>query len=90
METVKKGRVLSEYSNATLVDDDDVIMLTKWFFDLRVRFSGTSWVLSEHSNVTLVGDDDALMLIKWFFDLRVRFSGTSWVTVTRTVRMNEA
>ena len=84
---MEKGRVLSEHSNVTLVGDDDVILLTKWFFDLRVRFSGTSWVLSEHSNVTLVGGDDAIMLTKWFFDLRVRFSGTFWVIVTRTVRM---
>ena len=67
--------MLSEHSNVTLVGDDDAIMLTKWFFDLRVRFSGKSWVLSEHSHVTLVGDDDAIMLTK--------------VIVTRTVRMKE-
>ena len=37
--------MLSEHSNATLVGDDDVIMLTKWFFDLRVLLSGTFWVM---------------------------------------------
>ena len=33
--------VFSEYSNVTLVIDDDTLMLTKWFFDLRVLLLGT-------------------------------------------------
>ena len=37
--------MLCEYSNVTLVGDDDAIMLTKWFFDMQVRFSGTSWLM---------------------------------------------
>ena len=37
--------MLSEHSNITLVGDDDVIMLTKWFLDMRVCFSGASWLM---------------------------------------------
>ena len=37
--------VVFEYSNVTLVIDDDTLMLTKWFFDLQVRLSGTFCVI---------------------------------------------
>ena len=40
-----KGRVLSKHFNVTLVGDDDAIMLTNGFFDLRVCISGTSWLI---------------------------------------------
>ena len=37
--------MLSEHSNVTLVGDDNAIMLTKWFFYMRVCFSGASWLM---------------------------------------------
>ena len=37
--------MLSEPSHVTLVGDDDAIVHTKWFFGMRVCFSGTSWLV---------------------------------------------
>ena len=37
--------MLSEHSHVTLVGDDGAIVHTKWFFGMRVCFSGTSWLV---------------------------------------------
>ena len=82
------------FFHVTLVGGDDGIVLTRLFFCLLVRFSGSSCLMfigavsssldfwypfCPFIHVTLAGEDDKILLTRWFFGILVSFSGDSWL-----------